>query len=188
MQTQQAAAACSLIHLTRCRAAARAFIAITAQTRAPQPHAPPPICNHHSLSAHWFCTLARPTAFRRAGKALTRSLIRWPEQGIVVRLVGTGCAAAGSSRANWSMRKLENGGFTNKPVPNNSVSQKLPGACSDVFCANSACKRPTGPLLARSKRHAAPDKRADVPLDEHTTRRERQQQTTRFTSTNAGAL
>ena len=121
MQTQQAAAACSLIHLTRCRAAARAFIAITAQTHAPQPHAPPPICNHRSLSAYWFCTLARPTAFRRADKALTRFLIRWPKQGMVLQLVSTGCAAAGCSRANWSMRKLENGGFTIKPVPGDRV-------------------------------------------------------------------
>jgi hypothetical protein len=58
-----------------------------------------------------------PTASRRADKALTRFLIRWPKQGIVLQLVSTGCAAAGSSRANWSMRKLENGGFTIKPVP-----------------------------------------------------------------------
>jgi hypothetical protein len=63
----------------------------------------------------------RPTAFRRADKALTRFLIRWPKQGIVVRLVGTGCAAAGSSLANWSMRKLENGGFTIKPLPGDRV-------------------------------------------------------------------
>jgi thiaminase len=93
MQTQQAAAACSLIHLTRC--ARQLELSLQSQRK------------HTRLS--------------RADKALTRFLIRWSKQGMVLQLVSTGCAAAGCSRANWSMRKLENGGFTIKPVPGDRV-------------------------------------------------------------------
>ncbi len=62
---------------------------------------------------------------------------------------------------------------------------KLPGAYSDVCCARSARRRPMGPLLARSKLHAAPDKGIEVQLsfDGHTTRHERQQQSRNFTNT-----
>ena len=69
------------------------------------------------------------------------------------------------------------------------MSQKLPGTYSDVCCDRSACRRPTGPLFARSKQHAAPDKRVEVQLslDEHTTRRERQEQARRVTNTDAHA-
>lgn len=69
------------------------------------------------------------------------------------------------------------------------MSQKLQGTYSDVCCDRSACRRPTGPLFARSKQHAAPDKRVEVQLslDEHTTRRERQEQARRVTNTDAHA-
>jgi hypothetical protein len=46
------------------------------------------------LSGLLFLRTCRPIAFYRADKALTRFLIRWPKQLIVLRLVGTRCAAA----------------------------------------------------------------------------------------------